>query len=331
MISKRFGVTLMAMLSLAGAGRATTAQTASPLQLRFEENRGQAASDVRFVARGRGQTVFFSDTGVRVQWPAPDGGAAAVRMSFPGSSRPAAWQPVSPVGFVSYFLGADESQWVRGAPHFERLRRNLYPGVDAVFYGQDNLLEYDLVLAPGADPAQVRVRFEGMDSLRTTANGGIELTLAGGTLRQRTPVIYQERAGARVPVNGRFVNAGSGEFRLQLGAYDAALPLTVDPVLESATYLGGDGEDTVTFVNEEFIAGTTSSVAFYGAAREARRSRDIFIRYRSRYSNVAFVTIVGGSGDDEIAVSRGDTEGNTWAERAMDSFCASSRPVSTGH
>jgi hypothetical protein len=295
-----------ALLAIAGLTLGT-AESA----VRFEENLGQTSKQVRYLARAGGKTFYFGDRQLYIElWGAVES-SSVVRMSFTGSDSKARWQAsgAHPEP-ISYFVGRDQTRWVRGARQFSQLEwKGLYPGIDAVFHGDGASMEYDLVLAKGADPASVRLRFEGDGRARMAADGAIEIVTPAGSLWQRAPRIYQESAkGARIPVSGRFVaGAGKRDFTLQLGAYDRALPLVVDPVLEFSTYLGGDNEDQVKAVGDGFVAGTTRSVAFPGAPAARRRSRNIFLKGTPLSGSFSYgfygTFVIGGSGDDDLTAA----------------------------
>lgn len=270
-------------------------------EVRFEENRGQTGGEVQYIARARGQQIFLTDRGIVV---APAGGPQAL-LKFEGST-PAVWRGEGQQKeTISYAIGSDPGKWVTGAPMFERAAwRGVYPGVDLIVYGAGARLEYDLVLAPGADPDRIRLKIEGGDAARLKEDGAIEF--ANGMVRQRAPVIFQEPGRRRV--EGRFEKASGEALKLRVGRYDRAKRLVIDPVLETAVYLGGEGNDTVTALGDGLIAGSTDSLVFAGAQAAVRRGRDIFIRGTGAIvpgtagpSWFVGTIILGGSGDEEVA------------------------------
>ena len=279
-------------------GAATVAASGAPPPNRwlFEENLGQAPAQAQYVARvGGGEPVLLDGQGALFP-------GSGIRLRFGGAAAPEArWQPEGEAkGGISYFLGADETRWVRGARQYERVAwRGVYPGVDAVFYFTGaGRVEYDLVLHPGADPRRITVCFDGAPA---QIGGDGEIAL-GSVLRQRAPVIFQEDAsGVRTQVAGGFQATGRpGEFSLRLGRYEPARKLVVDPVLEFSTYFGGDGDDRVTVLSDRIVAGSTASVRFFETEIARRRERDVFVRYEQQ-SGFISSWIFGGSGDDEVA------------------------------
>ncbi|HYL78612.1 MAG TPA: hypothetical protein VEU96_30755 [Bryobacteraceae bacterium] len=278
--------------------------------VRFEENLGQTGKQVRYLAHASGKTFYFGDHQLYIElWGAGEF-SSVVQMSFAGSTpQMHCHASGGQTDTVSYLVGSDPNRWVRDAQQFSRLEwKGIYPGIDAVFYGDGDRLEYDLVLAPGSDPAAVRLTFTGDGSARAAADGAVEVTTPAGVFRQRAPRIYQEGPdGTRRPVDGGFVSGpGAHEFRLQLETYDSELPLVVDPVLEFSTYLGGENDDQVKVVGDGFVAGNTASVAFPGVPVSRRRSRDIFLASTAT-SNFSYGffgrVVIGGSGDDDLTAA----------------------------
>src|SRR5437773_2205343 len=128
-------------------------------------------------------------------------------------------------------------------PTFARLRyEDVYPGVNLVFYGTERELEYDLLVAPGADPGAVALAFEGADSLRVDASGDLLIATAAGELRLRRPVIYEEGDDARRKLDGGYV-VEDGRVRFHVAGRDARHALVIDPVLGYSSFLGGSGID----------------------------------------------------------------------------------------
>jgi hypothetical protein len=148
--------------------------------------------------------------------------------------------------------------------------------VSLVYYGNQGQLEYDFVLAPGADPNAIVLDFAGADQIAVDDEGNLVLRLAGGQVRQRRPVIYQEVDGVRQEVSGAYVLTGEHRVGFQIGNYDATRPLVIDPVLVYSTYLGGgDGEAggsiAVDGAGNAYVTGFTTSTDFPPGQPQAGR------------------------------------------------------------
>ena len=258
------------------ASAARTAGSVLGVPLVFERNRGQAAASVEFLARGPGYGLFLTADSVVIGLaPEPEGAGERVRMRFAGANpTPRLEARDEQPGRSHYYRGNDRSRWVTGVPQFAKVAyEQVYPGIDAVFYGKQRQLEYDLVVAAGADPEQVRLSFEGVDRLRVDPSGDLVLQVGGGEIFQKKPTVYQERNGARRAVAGRYRDE----------------PLVIDPVLSYFTYLGGStggdpdrpGEDRLYSVAVDpsgatYVSGMTLSTDFParrgGRADGARRA-----------------------------------------------------------
>jgi uncharacterized protein (TIGR03437 family) len=193
----------------------------------FEPNQGQVHRSVEFLARSGGGYVYFGRNRMAVR---------DVRMDLIGANRKAEVEFDEPTGGISsYFIGRTEKDWHTGIPHYARVRyKNVYSGIDLVYYNSGRDIEYDFVLRPGADPNQIRVAYN--KPVQVDENG--DLLIAG--LRLKQPRVYQ---------NGReiaceYLIGKSNEVHLALAEYDHSQALTVDPVLEFSTYLGGVAEES---------------------------------------------------------------------------------------
>jgi hypothetical protein len=143
-------------------------------------------------------------------------------------------------GKSNYFIGNDPAKWRTNIPTYARVKyEGVYPGVDLVYYGNQGQLEYDFVVAPGADPRLVTLAFEGARKVHIDPRGELVLGVEGGEVRQHKPVIYQEVAGIKQEVSGRYVMKGTHQVGFRVATYDPRRPLIIDPVLVYSTYLGG--------------------------------------------------------------------------------------------
>src|SRR5437762_2629960 len=158
----------------------------------FEPNQGQAPADVKWLAHGRGYQLLLGEEGATIVLAPTDAGV--VRMKLKGSSSWRALTGVQPTGgYSNYFLGNDPAAWRTHVPHFSGVKASqVYSGIDLLFYSHNGELEYDFAIAPGADPRQIRLAFDGVDRMRVDQSGYLLLTTAeGAELRHHLPKIYQ--------------------------------------------------------------------------------------------------------------------------------------------
>lgn len=202
-------------------------QTRLALPLAFEPNRGQAGSDAKFVSRSGGMFASFGARAVtfhlRGSRHSDSAGAAVsatrgvgknssrsdadIQMSFAGTDSAAGVSVSDPVqGRSNYFIGNDPRRWLVGIPHYAQLKYpQVYPGIDVVFHGTEADLEFDFVVAAGADPSAISINFKGVQKV-VIESGVAVLRTSAGDLRLRPPVMYQESNGGRQQILGRFVS-----------------------------------------------------------------------------------------------------------------------------
>ncbi|HEY7680837.1 MAG TPA: SBBP repeat-containing protein, partial [Terriglobia bacterium] len=278
------------------------------LPLGFEANHGQTDDSVKFLARAPGFTLFLTDTEavLRLQ---PQRSNGAVRMRLVNARSEANVQGLDELAARShYLLGNDPSRWRTDVPNFARVRyQSVYPGIDLVYYGNQGNLEYDFVVAPGADPGAIRMEFRGARQLEMDARGNVVLALDGSSLLLRSPLIYQPADGGRRQVPGAYVLLARNQIGVQVGAYDRNRPLVIDPVLTYSTYVGGAAGDVgyaidVDASGNAYVAGETSSADFPRATplqATPGGSRDAFVlKLNPAGTALVYSTYLGGSSDD---------------------------------
>lgn len=217
------------------------------LPLSFEENRGQSDARVKFLSHGSDYSILLTPAEIflNLQSKGKETKQSSMRMSFPGAQpSPAITASEREQGVSSYFIGKDASKWVTGAANFARVQyRGLYPGVDLAFYGSQGHLEYDFVVAPGANPKAIQLQFDGVAGMHLDAAGDLVLSSATGEVRQHKPVIYQDGPGGRQAVAGKYVLEANNRVAFEIARYDRSETLVIDPALTFATYLGSNGTD----------------------------------------------------------------------------------------
>ena len=288
----------------------------------------------------------FSSTSVtpsEVEGSASSLSPTVLRMQLIGANpRPEVLGLEELPGKSHYFIGNDPKKWHTNIPHYARVRyEEVYPGVDLVYYGTPRQLEYDFVVASGADPSAITLGFQGANRLEIDAQGDLMVHSGmGGQLRQRRPLIYQEVNRVRREIRGDYVLRGKHEVGFQVGHYDASRPLIIDPVLlVSSTFLGGSDFDSGRGIavdprGNAYVMGETRSVGFpttAGAFDTSFNSEfDAFvIKLNPAGSELVYSTFLGGSFNDvedfglDIAV---DPRGNAYVTGLTNSADFSTTP-----
>ncbi|HEY1342300.1 MAG TPA: SBBP repeat-containing protein [Bryobacteraceae bacterium] len=290
------------------------------LPLRFEANQGQWNSRVHYAARAGGYTVAVTAKGPSVSFA----DSKRLDIGLMNANRAAAIEPLERVPVrTDYFVGSRQN-WKSEVPSYARVRyRDVYPGVDLVLYGNGSQLEYDFVLAPGADPRTVWLKFDGASHVSLTPDGDLQIDAGGSRIVQKKPVIYQEDpAGARHEIAGAYELLSHNRASIRVARYDRTRPLVIDPVLTYASYIGGSETDQVTAVTLDnkgrlYVAGWTNNGdigATDGAYRNANAGfSDGFVAILDATPAGDFalkmLTYLGGAGIDLPTAITADSAG----------------------
>jgi hypothetical protein len=326
------------------------------LPLSFEANQGQTDARVKFLSRGPGYTLFLTgdevalelqDSGSRIQDSvrAKRSGTLSalrrttdygqrtreslLRLKLVNANQSAVATGTSELpGKVNYFIGNDPRKWRTNVPTYAKVKyEGVYPGVDLVFYGNQRQLEHDFVVAPGADPGQIALQFEGSQKASLDAEGNLNIAVGRGEVHLQKPLIYQDGSGGRREVAGGYVLKSSREIAFKVGDHDPAIPLVIDPVLAYSTYLGGSNSlgnnsnsMTVDSSGNAYVTGavwadnfpTTAGAFQTTLAAPAGNANAYVTKLNPSGSALVYSTYLGGSYDDAgfgIAV---DSSGNVY-------------------
>lgn len=230
--------------------------------LNFEKS---SAPGQEFSARGKEHKLVLAKDGAALSAHGSNG--TALRMSFSGADPRASISGEEELPGKVYHASGAMIGPLHGNPTFRRVRYSgIYPGIDAVYYGNDRQLEFDLDLAPHANPKAIHLAFSGAHKMHLTGTGEVAIQFGDGEVVLRKPSIYQERDGVRTEIAGNYVRRGKAELGFELAAYDPELPLTIDPSIAFATYLGGPGNESAEAVKvakfgEIYVASSSDSVS----------------------------------------------------------------------
>ncbi len=273
------------------SGKLSPHSSLGGVALHFEENRGQTGSQVQYMARGAGYTVFLTPQEAIFALRSGHSGSPAsakrkaagfvragrdesekisvLRMKLAGgNASPVALPSDKLPGVVNYLVGRDSRKWRAAIPTYSKVRYlDVYSGIDMVYYGRQNQLEYDFVVNPGADPKKIAFSFEGATALAMAGTGEVNLDSAAGRLTAQKPSIYQIDGGKRKPVSGNFALRDAHTIGVDVKDYDRSKPLIIDPVITFSSFLGGTGEDAASGIavdsqGNSYVTGSTTSIDF---------------------------------------------------------------------
>ena len=279
------------VLSALTAGALLSAATApqpSHRRLAFEPNQGQAPAEFKWLGRSSSYQILLDGESAIIVIPdKTDLQSAstrlpgtrpplrlkynAVRMKLAGSRR---WRDISGSertgGVSNYLNNRDLKRSVNHIPQYGRLKvANVYKGIDLIFYSNDGDLEYDFAVAPGANPEQIQVVFEGTKGMRVDPKSGdLIVTMPGGSeVRQLKPKVYQQVGDKRLEIAGGYRLLEQERAAFTVAGYDRSHALVIDPRLTIARSFAGNLDDQATAIavdanGNTFITGFTFSLNF---------------------------------------------------------------------
>ena len=293
--------------------------------LAFEANRGQSDPRVKFLSRGKGYTAFLTAGGIVLSLrpkqlvPQQTSDAPSLNTAQPSPSTTlqfnlvgAAQNPTvigeePQAGQVNYFIGRNPATWHTKIPTYARVRyKNVYPGIDLVYYGNHSQMEYDFSLSAGANPNQIQFEIRGASKIDLDAEGNLVLQTSNGEFHFQSPVIYQQSSGTRMAVSGGYVLDDATHVAFHVAEYDPGKPLVIDPVLVYSTYLGGSGNDQPSGIALDstgslYVTGSTASTDFPLAMLGSLPpgSTHVFVaKFDSTGSNLVYADYIGGDSQD---------------------------------
>lgn len=326
-------LTLTLLLLIAVARSGSRPPTASPtptataqvqenygkVPLSFEANHGQVNKQVKYLTRANGHNLFLTPNEAVIELKHKET-ASTLRMKLHGAApKPEVRGEWQLEGTTNYFLGNDPNQWRTNVPTYERVKyESVYPGVDVVYYGNQQQLEYDFVVKPGADPNAIKLSFSGAETLRLDGQGNLVIATAAGEVIQHKPIVYQESHGQRQEIAGNYVLQSHDKVSFAVGAYDASQTLVIDPVLSYATYatVAANGSEPRLAVDNNGSAYVVTSVdanpAIVGALNQGKGIS--VTKFSPDGTKVLYTAVIGGAtwNQDRVNGLTVDSSGNLY-------------------
>lgn len=296
------------------ASQATRMQNAlGKLPLSFIENRGQLDAQVAYYIQSPSQGLYFTKSGHALRLTQAQGDetrAHTIRVDLVGADAQRVESLERAPGVVSYFTGA-KRDWKSGIPTHARIGyAQAWPGIDLAYDGDDGKLESIYTVAPHADPAQIRLRYSGVDALTLDADGNLVYATSVGEVKETAPIAWQDIDGQRVPVQTRFALIDEHTVGFEVAAYDADHALVIDPVLVYSGFIGGEGEDgasgiAIDSAGNAYVVGSTVSTEAMGFPTTVgpdltgNGQSDVFVaKISADGTTLMYAGYIGGSAND---------------------------------
>ena len=274
------------------------------LPMTFEQNQGQSPERIRFVGRGMSSTVSFIDNGIELR-SGERGRVERIRLSYVDA---VAVKPVGEAltgGVANYYLSREVNQGITQVPMYSRVRYpKIYPGVDVVFHGNRDQLEYDFEIAPGSAPDRIALKVEDAEKIEIAPNGELVIHAAREVWKLLRPTAFQVIDGARQLVSARYEITEPGIFKVKVGAYDPSIPLVIDPVVQYAGLFAVSSEISVVGVRADsagnlLLAG--SAPADYPVANGNAGSGLYVTKLNAAGDTILFSTFIQASGGSTVS------------------------------
>lgn len=306
------------------------------IPLSFEKNQGQSDPRVKYLSRGAGYNIFLTSQGAEIVPSNARHQGEIISIRLTGSAKQPRLNATAPLTQkTNYFIGDDPTRHIVDVKNYGRIQySSVYPGIDLVYYGNQQQLEYDLVVAPKADPKKIKLRFGGTHKITVTPEGDLNLGDPTKGIAFHKPLAYQDIDGERHPVEAGYILAANNEVSFKLGKYDTNFPLVIDPILSYATYLwgfmsGGIAIDSSGYI---YVAGTmwTNTLPVVGGYKTSKiGNNDAYVaKIDPSGAKVIYATYLGA----RRAITNGvgiavDSAGNAYITGTTDS---GAYPVTSG-
>ena len=276
----------------------------------------RASGGASYVASSSAQTMRFDETGIRIapRYAKSTGtSASSLQYQFAGARQVAPVTTSAASGIVYNWLVGSQSNWARGLKSYSQIAyRGLWPGIDATYSGDVRGMKYHFDVAPGVDPATIRMIVSGASDARIASDGAIEWTVGGRLVRDEAPIAYQGAAGSETIVPAAFqleaIDASTWSVSISTSPHDASKSLTVDPAWTAfAGLVGGNSADQVYGVaidsqGNTYACGITASPNLPSVGTQfdgtSDGDSDAFIVKFSPTGTPLYVTYFGGNGYD---------------------------------
>jgi hypothetical protein len=349
-----------------GIARTHLIETYAQLPLSFEANEGQTDTQVRFISRVGAYTLFLTanEAVLAFKKPLPESNAqliasnttqyhksagnlssnyhadskqtSAVRIRLEGANGSPNIEGIEQAYSKSnYFVGNDPKKWHTNIPNYSKVKyRNVYNGVDMIYYGNQRQLEYDFQVAPGINPGIIKLSYKGVSKIRIDNSGDLVLETPYGQIRQHKPFAYQEVNGMKKKVSADYIIDAKRRIGFKLGRYDTTRRLVIDPVLSYSTYLGGTNFDNgegiaVDSSGNAYVTGVTTSMNFpttskafqpgYGGDTFTFQGDAFVAKLNASGTALIYATYLGGNSGDNGFDIKVDSAGNAYVVGATTS------------
>ena len=283
----------------------------------FVENLGQTDPVVKYYADTFAGTIFVTDDSITYSTASSN----VITEHLVGSYQSHASGVDKSDTNVSLFLGNDESKW---KPHVSTYNAitfgKVWNGITLNLSAHGNNVEKIFIISPHSDVSQIRLGFDGVDSISLDQSKRLLLHAKEGPLIFASPIAYQYIDGKKIIIPVQYKLFGL-EYGFSMGQYDKNYDLVIDPIIQS-TYLGGTVLDigrtiAIDSSGNVYVAGESVSTAYPGISGGAQATHggttDIIIsKLNSGLTTLTQSTYLGGADIERAQAIAIDSSGNVY-------------------
>jgi hypothetical protein len=287
----------------------------------FEPNQGQAAPEIRYIARTAGGEAQLTRDRLRIVQPSANG-QSTMELQFSGAEPDRIREENPADGVVNYYRGQNPAGWITHVPLYRQVRyRDIYPDTDLVFHGNTIQLEYDFELRPGAEPERLQIDLSGHERALPQQDGSLLITTDGHALRLLAPSAFQDKDGEKRPVHVRYRAISPSKIGFAIGPYDHTKKLIIDPVVTYAGVLGANNSIQVSAIAADananlILTGSTFASDYpvvHGKAGSNSGSEQVFVtKLDSTGENILYSTYLPASAFSTASRVAVDANGNAY-------------------
>ena len=241
------------------------------------------------------------------------------------------------LAYYNYIYGSDQTKWVSNVHSFgEVIYKEAYTNTDIRLYAsKESDLEYDIILKPGSNPANIVFNYQGLDGISVNSKGELVNKTMFGDLKYSKPYAYQFIDGKEIEIPCRYKIDQQNNLSFELGNYNHDAILIIDPVaLRWAAYLNGNSNATATTgTHNHGIEVDISENIYVGGRTDATNFPLTTGRFQPTYSggtvdgfitklvggasinsagSMLWTTYLGGNGADNIYALKLDASNNIY-------------------
>lgn len=167
-----------------------------------------------------------------------------IRVKFLGANPEAVYSGIGQsTEYYNFFQGNNPLRWKSEIyAHNGMYVSNIYPNIDFEFKEINGSLKYNFIVRPGGDYNQIKIQYEGADSV-FIKDGELNIKTRFGIIKELKPYVYESKNNSESVINSAYVLEGN-IMKFELGSKrHAGSTIVIDPVLVFSSYSGSQADN----------------------------------------------------------------------------------------